>query len=184
MNEFIKRVSGKLINNLQSVKDNGAKKYFSFEVDCKTLIDYNNIDIRDAEEYKSIFVKLGNMSGPVLYWFEIISDNTPTEIRNALIEYKNNNNTKATPALKNNFDDNSRCLYVGKVKRSFFGRVIQHLGFYKVSRTQGLQLFYWSKSIGLKVKIHAYEFENEMSDLVSLMELELANELNPVIGKH
>lgn len=184
MNEFIKQVSKKIINNLQSVKENGEKNYFSFEVDCGTLNDYNNVDIRNAEEFKNIFEELKSMNGPVLYWFEILSENMPEQIRDAITIYRNTENSKATPALKNKFDNNSKCLYVGKVKRGFWGRIIQHLGFYKVNGTQGLQLFYWAKSIKLKVKIHVYEFENDMSDLVSIMELELANKLNPIIGKH
>lgn len=86
--------------------------------------------------------------------------------------------------MKKRYDEYSKCLYVGKVKKTVWGRVIQHLGFYKVAKTQGLQLFEWARDLDLKLKMHVYEFEEDMCDLVSIMELELARKKKPIIGKH
>ena len=74
--------------------------------------------------------------------------------------------------------------YIGKVKKSVWGRMIQHLGFYKVQRTQGLQLFYWTKGLNLKLKVHLYEFEQDMADMISIFEIELAKLNRPIVGKH
>lgn len=184
METFIKKISETFKQSLQAVIDYGVTNSYSFDIDCTTLNDYNNVDIRQANEYKTIFSELEKLQGPVLYWFEIISQNSPKEIRDTIVAYKNTENKKATPALKTRFDNNSKCLYVGKVKRAFWGRVIQYLGFYKVNATQGLQLFYWGKSINLRVRVHAYEFQPNMVELISIYETELAKKLNPIIGKH
>lgn len=181
---LINSLSKKLIESLNYLSKEGVKKEFEFEIDCESLKDYNNIDIRDSLEFKSIFEKLKDLDGPVLYWFEILSDIDNDIIREKLKEYSETNNSKATPAMKKSFDINSKCLYVGKVKRSVWGRMIQHLGFYKVSRTQGLQLFHWSKGLNLKLKVHLYEFEPEMADLISIFEIELAKQNKPIVGKH
>jgi len=181
---LIKNFSKKLIESLDYVSKNGFKNEFEFEIDCESLKDYNNVDIRNSLEFKSIFKKLKDLDGPVLYWFEILSDIDNEILRDRLKIYSNTNNSKVTPAMKKNFDNNSKCLYVGKVKKSVWGRMIQHLGFYKVQRTQGLQLFYWTKGLNLKLKVHLYEFEQDMADMISIFEIELAKLNRPIVGKH
>lgn len=180
----INAITNELINALDDVKDNGAKQYFHHDFDCHFFKDWNLTDIRDSEEHKDLFQNLGAITGPVVYWFEILSDTNTTEIRDCLIEYKHSEEAKAVPALKKKYYKESKALYVGKVKRNFWGRVIQHLGYYKVKRTQGLQLYYWAKELGLKIRLHAYEFEAEMEDLVSIFELKIARQLKPITGKH
>ena len=85
--------------------------------------------------------------------------------------------------MKKSIND-SRILYVGKVKRHFWGRLIQHLGYYKVNRTQGLQLYYWAKELNLNLKVTVIEFEPEMIDLMEVLESALAKKLKPILGKH
>lgn len=182
--DFIKTVSGNLKSSLNSVYDNGFKKEFEFEINCESLKDFNNIDIRESIEFKAIFDKLIDLNGPVLYWFEILSEIDNENLRLKLKDYSDTENSKATPAMKKTFDENSKCLYVGKVKKGVWGRMIQHLGFYKVQRTQGLQLFHWAKELKLRLKVHLYEFEPEMADLISVFEIELAKYKKPIVGKH
>lgn len=182
--KIIDEVVTEQIVTLERLKEQGVKTSYSFPIDCKELADYNAVDIRDSQAFKEHFIKLMSMKGPVLYWFEIISDTNRGEIRSAIEQYAMTNNAKATPALKKYVNLTSKCLYVGKVKRNFWGRVIQHLGFYKVGATQGLQLYYWAKELDLKLKLHSYEFEHEMNDLIALFELELAKRKDPIIGKH
>ena len=88
------------------------------------------------------------------------------------------------PAFRKSIDTTSKVLYVGKVKRHLMGRVIQHLGFYKVERTQGLQLFHWAPKQDLQLKLTVYEFGADMIDLVPLLENATAHQLKPLIGKH
>jgi hypothetical protein len=183
-NKILSKTSNELISALERVKNEGVKNQFSFDIDLSTIQDFNFIDIRESHEYKALFNRLMSMNGPVLYWLEIDCNIENSTIRAAIENYSKSDNSKAIPALKKRFDENSKCLYVGKVKKSFWGRLIQHLGFYKVNATQGLQLFYWAKDLNLKLKIHTYEFEQDMEDLVSIFEIKLAKELRPLIGKH
>jgi len=182
--ENIKDTSNKLKNILLNSDNYGIVKEYSFDIDCGLLDDFNNYDIRDDIKYKKTFEDITELKGPVLYWFEIISNIENDKIRESINRYREKNNSKSIPAMKKTFDKNSRCLYVGKVKKGVWGRMIQHLGFYKVKRTQGLQLFYWAKELNLNIKIHLYEFDSGFEDLVEIFEKELARKINPILGKH
>lgn len=182
--EYLQNFIGGTIKNLEKVRDNGVKKELSFDINCIDLEDYNHTDIRQSEKFKKIFDQLKNASGPTLYWFEITSDTDTHKVIEALNTYKNSQNPKATPALKNKINYTSKVLYVGKVKGTFWGRLIQHLGFFKVNATQGLQLFYWAKDISLNLKVNILEFDNEMADIMTVVEYEFAKRLQPLVGKH
>jgi len=184
LKELIQQACVKAINSLLTVSQNGISEPKIYHFDCSALEDFNHIDIRKVEPYQKDFEELSAINGPVLYYFEIASNHTGTEIRDAFEHYKKTMSSKATPAIKRGFDPASNILYVGKVKRSFWGRVIQHLGFYKVDRTQGLQLFYWGKSIGLKVNLFVYPFPEEMVEYMEIIEREVASKLKPILGKH
>lgn len=184
MNEKLKETANKLIGHLHNVSENGAKDYFQYDFDCSLFQDWNLTDIRQSEEHKELFDVLGTLAGPVLYWFEILPPTTNEDVRNAISEYKHSIEAKSVPALKSKYSRDSNILYVGKVKRNFWGRVIQHLGYYQVVRTQGLQLYHWARPLNLKLRLHAYQFEPEMEDLVSVFELKFARILKPITGKH
>ena len=181
---LIKEIGKDLNTALSILEKEDNQRYYSFELDCDSLRDYNNVDIRYSIEFSEIFQRLNELDGPVLYWFDITSKTDSQLIRSKIKAYSELSNSKATPALKKEFDQNSTCLYVGKVKKRFFGRIIQHLGFFKQEKTQGLQLFYWAKGIGLKLQVNAISFDASMSDLISILELEMSRKLNPIIGKH
>lgn len=183
MTESIKNISKNASASLQYVAENGIKNYKEFDIKCAELEDFNFIDIRDSEKYKILFNDLKRIEGPVVYYFEIMSDNTSTDIVNHIRQYAASENSKAIPAIKRTIPE-SKILYVGKVKKGFWGRLIQHLGFYKVNRTQGLQLYYWAKELDLDIKLRVFEFESQMADLMNVIENGLARELNPILGKH
>ncbi|WP_317900063.1 Arm DNA-binding domain-containing protein [Aurantibacillus circumpalustris] len=140
----------------------------------------------------------GYKSGPVTIYGRISVKGPPSEFStgqkcdpkkwnggnlNGRTDYIKSPNSKAVPAIKKNFSS-SKILYVGKVKRHVWGRLIQHLGFYKVKRTQGLQLFYWATPLSIKLKFVVMEFEPEMAALMGILENELAEILKPILGKH
>lgn len=181
---IIQEIGNQLTKALDNLNDLCDQDYYSFQIDCGKLDDYNDKDIRRSNEYSDIFQKLEKMEGPVLYWFEIISDTDRELIRQKVTAYSKSSGSKVTPAMKKTFDQNSNTLYVGKVKGVFWGRMIQHLGFYNKSNAQGLQLFYWAKEINLKLKVNAISFDKSMADLVSVLELEVARRFQPIIGKH
>lgn len=118
-----------------------------------------------------------------MYYFEITSDNLTSDVINRVKEYSISENSKSIPAIKSTIVE-SKILYIGKVKRHFWGRFIQHLGYYKVNRTQGLQLFYWAKELNLNLKLTVFEFESEMINLMEVLENDLAKHLKPILGKH
>lgn len=180
LNSFIDET----ISSLHQVRINGVKKELSFAINCGDLDDFNYTDIRQSEKFRSIFDQLKDIGGPTLYWFEIISDASSFDIINALSEYKLSLDPKATPALRSKIDYESRTLYVGKVKGSFWGRLITHLGYLKVNQTQGLQLYYWAKSLSLDLKVHMLEFDDDMADIMPIIEYAFAKHLKPLAGKH
>jgi hypothetical protein len=172
------------ITHLEDVRANGVKKELSFTISCRDLDDFNRDDIRQSDKFKQIFNQLKDVNGPTLYWFEIISETDTKKVINALANYKASANSKATPALKTKINYDSKTLYVGKVKRKFWGRLIQHLGFFKVDATQGLQLFYWAKDLSLDLKINILEFDNNMADIMPVVEYTFAKRFQPLVGKH
>ena len=183
MEKSIKEISEKAIIPLQNIAKNGVKQKKEFYINCSDLEDYNHFDITDSEKHKTMFTELRELIGPCLYYFEITSNNLTPEIINKIKEYSNTENSKSIPAIKKTIAE-SKILYVGKVKRHFWGRLIQHLGYYKVPRTQGLQLFYWAKELNLNLKLTVFEFEPEMINLMEILENELAKQLKPILGKH
>lgn len=182
-NNLIKEVSQKCVQSFIHVSKNGAKNIRDFYIDCELLEDYNNVNITKSKQYEELFNDLCKLSGPCLYFFTIISEHSTLDLVNDIVEYSKSENAKSTPAIKKNIPE-SKILYVGKVKRYFWGRVIQHLGFYGTPRTQGLQLYYWTRNNKLKLKLTVLEFESDMSDLLPILEIELAKQLKPIVGKH
>ena len=183
MENTIKEISEKAIIPLQNVAKNGVKQKKEFFINCSDLEDFNHIDITNSERHKTMFSELKELSGPCLYYFEIVSDNLTSTIIEKIKEYSITENSKSIPAIKSKIPE-SKILYVGKVKRHFWGRLIQHLGYYKVQRTQGLQLYYWTKELNLNLKLVVFEFEGEMINLMEVLENDLAKHIKPILGKH
>lgn len=180
---MIKNSAREMSAVLGNLSNNGAKRIEEFTIYCSQLDDYNLDDITLSGKYKSLFEELKRLDGPCLYYFEIFSNNSSEEIVDAISNYRNCKNARPTPAIKSNYN-RSKILYVGKVKRLMWGRLIQHLGFHKAVQNQGLQLFYWAKIISLELKLVVIEFRPEMENLMEIMEFQLAQELKPIIGKH
>lgn len=183
MENTIKEISRNAVIPLQNVSKNGVKRTKEFHINCSELEDYNYVDITNSEKHKKMFTELNEFTGPCLYYFEITSENLTSDIIQKIKKYADTENSKSIPAIKRTIVE-SKILYVGKVKRVFWGRLIQHLGYYKVNRTQGLQLYYWAKELNLNLKLTVFEFEPEMINLMEVLENDLAKHLNPILGKH
>jgi hypothetical protein len=183
MNELIKDIAKSALNPLKKVSEVGATKISEFDIECGSLEDYNNCDIRKSPWFETLFIELQKFQGPCLYFFTITSKQSATQIVERIRAYSSTENSKSIPAIKKQFSQ-SNILYVGKVKRDFYGRVIQHLGYYKVNQTQGLQLFYWAQDLNLCIKLTVLEFDTEMMNLMEVLENGLAKELKPILGKH
>lgn len=131
----------------------------TFRISCNEMPfpnDYN-INYREChEDVKSIFRKMEPVDKPCLYWFEAetIEDANLLLTDLNLFRDKPKDLVRVTPVKNNNTD--STVLYVGArlggiAKRKQFsfiaGRILAHLGYYKVGSTQGLQLAYWAKHL-------------------------------------
>ncbi|WP_199118884.1 hypothetical protein [Pedobacter sp. ASV28] len=183
-NEHLQDFISTTIANLEHIRANGANREYSFDINCSDLEDYNYIDIRKAEKFSQLFTELAHIKGPTLYRIEILSDMDRRQIIEALNAYKASPGAKVTPALRPHINYDSNTLYVGKVKQIFWGRLIQHLGYFKVDATQGLQLFYWAKGMGLTLRFHIMEFDTNMADSMPIIEMAFAKKFDPIIGKH
>lgn len=174
------------ILTLQGLGVNSFQISHTFDIDCSTLINANNIQALCNQNVgiQAMYGQLVQIKSPVLYWFEITSNHIPRDVYNALSEYRNSKQ-KSVPALKKNLPDwDSTVVYVGKRKNSFDGRVTQHLGYYEVQTTQGLQLCHWAKDLNLKLQLNVIALPLGLEPLLGAFEIELAKMLQPIAGKH
>lgn len=180
--EEIKAFSQRAVQVFTNVFDH-VKVHPPFDILYKDLLfDGLNHDVFKVGPFTQLFNQLYEIKGPVLYWFEITADINNQNIIDALFEYKKQPGFRAVPAFKKTKE--TTCLYVGKVKRSFFGRIMQHMGYYKQASTGALQLHHWIGDIPLNIKVHVYEFLPEMANFMIPVENHLASVLKPLIGTH
>lgn len=172
------------ITSLENLRKNDVCKEFSCVFKCAELEDYVNHDITKSDQYRELIKELMEIKGPVLYWYEIISNHSNDEIINSLQMYEQQQDHRSIPVFFKGYNRNTRILYVGKCKGKFWGRVIQHLGYFKIPTTQGLQLYHWAKELHLEVKLHALEFTEDMADIMPIVESYFAKKLHPLVGKH
>jgi hypothetical protein len=166
---------------LKRVAENGVKAVHHFRFDIGGMREYLSEDIWKSTEHRGEFERLAAVRGPVVYVFEICPPSSPGAVLAAARAYAG---TRAVPARRSSIDDTSPVQYVGKVKKAFRGRVIQHLGFSRTAATQGLQLYHWTRGMKLELQLTAFEFEDDMADLLPLVERALARQLSPLLGKH
>jgi hypothetical protein len=166
---------------LLHVAEAGVKAVHHFDFNIGSIQDYSAVDIRESAEHQDVFKRLAEVQGPVVYVFEICSLSSPSAVLAAAKTYEGR---RTMPAFRSNIDDTSPVLYVGKVKKALWGRVIQHLGFSRTAGTQGLQLYHWARGLALELKLTAFEFEDDMADLLPLVERAVAKQLKPLLGKH
>jgi len=89
-----------------------------------------------------------------------------------------------TPATKSHISSESKILYVGKTESCFWGRLIQHFGIHKTQSSHGLQLTAWAREIGLQLRLNVCVFSEDMRNYVEVVEKEIADKYQPIIGKH
>lgn len=177
----IRRECGLAAGPLLRVAESGVKAVHRFHFNIGGMREFLSEDIRKSVEHRADFEQLAAVRGPVVYVFEICPPTSPGAVLAAARAYAG---SRAVPARRKSIDDTSPVLYVGKVKKAFWGRVIQHLGFSRTAATQGLQLHHWTRGMALELTLTAYEFEDDMADLLPLVERAVARQLQPLLGKH
>lgn len=160
MLNILKPYSQLLSDTLTKVSKDSPEKYIVHELNCSFLSSYTIENIEKSPEYFKIKEKFDSLKNLCVYWFEIILDNHIDNIWNTLRTYKDDK-LRTVPATKKNMPKGTNILYLGKVKEGFLGRLKQHLGYCNASTTQSLQLCHWAKELGLILKIHVMEFEEE-----------------------
>ncbi|WP_286774991.1 MULTISPECIES: hypothetical protein [Sphingobacterium] len=183
----IKSWGNDIANSFQIVANNGYKSVQQFEIDSNDLEEkFVYEDIRDSDKFRKMFSELQQIeNSPCVYVFEVVSNETSIDIIHKIQLMEG----KTRPAIKKTFPLDSRILYVGKVKKCAWGRIIMHLGYHthksgKLSNSHGLQLHHWATEMGLKLRIHVYEFNEDLADYMEVIEKKFANSLSPIIGKH
>ena len=159
----------------------------SFPISCSDLDEgYDNS--------KALNSKLNDIKPylSTVYWFEITPVD-PKELTKRIDRLRQEGKYKVPPTNQKNISDN--ILYVGKVRKNFRGRVLQHLG-YRSPATWSLQLRHWSKDLipNLNISIHYIQFsegENyppfaeEIENIsLAILEQRVAEKLKPILGKH
>jgi len=117
---------------------------------------------------------------PSIYYFEITSNQSGVEIRDALKFFKDEN-SRSCPKIDKR-DAKTRILYCGSKKEKLHERFLQHLGFGSES-TYALHLSYWAKDLNLDLKFHYSWLDEKFRDFTELIESALSEEAKPLVGK-
>lgn len=152
--------------------------------------DQKFMNNENISTYFDEFTALKKINKPVLYWFQINSSNNNKALRTHFINYRDplkkdfkHPKYRYTSAYKKNYSDSSKTLYVGKVEKGFWGRLVTHLGYSKYKSTAGMQLFHWyNPTLYGNITLNYIVFDNEMKHLIAVLEKQLANKLEPLIG--
>lgn len=189
MIEIINECSEKIKRSVTKVSID--LKTVSFHFNTSKLTPFTE---KGCQEQSPVWIELGEkfekVSGPVLYWFKIMSNTAPAEIYQTIKQFREKqvpgNSFRSVPALKP-FSQvgNSKILYVGCCgSTTFVSRMFWHFGYYHVGRTQGLQLCHWSQPLNMEVEINAIVFPKEAKELIYVYEKHFAQYMQPIIGKH
>jgi hypothetical protein len=156
---------------------------FSYDLDCTLLNDFGKQSIQCETTLKFIKDIEEHNHLPAVYWFEIVSDHDSKEIYTSVVDLKKTS-IRNMPAFKKHLKDYSSVLYVGKVKKNLAGRMLLHLGYNTAPSVQGLQLCHWPNKDGLNLKLNVIYLPQDLDMLAGVFEVQIAKELNPILGKH
>lgn len=143
MNHILSGFLSDTISSLENLRKNDVCKEYSCVFKCAELEDYLNHDIRDSVKYCGVFKELMEIKGPVLYWYEIISDHSNDEIMSSLLAYKQQKNHRIIPVLYKGYNRKTTILYVGKCKKKVLGACHSAFGIFQYTdntRTSALSL--------------------------------------------
>ena len=94
MDHILSEFLSDTITSLENLRKNDVRKEFSCILKCAELGYYLNHDITKSDQYSGLFKELMEIKGPVLYWYEIISNHSNDEIINSLQMYEQKQNQK------------------------------------------------------------------------------------------
>jgi len=138
-----------------------------------------------SEDFKELYKSLCK-DKPVLYWFTFDKDKFDKEKLEFDFEsIKLDTKDRGLSFLPKIYHQSYNTLYVGKVKKNFHYRFVNHLGHSVNNKTTSLQLTYWYKASKYgNLKLNYIVLDEKMEALISVLEVELARYLKPIIGSH
>lgn len=150
-------------NKLDKIKNSPVLYWITFENEACTKAAVYNLYSKTVENLPKEF-KTGK---------EFYSEKELTS-RRVFSSYKS----------KNEHDFTTQTLYVGKVENNIWGRLAVHSGWGTSPKTAGLQLRYWYdfQSHG-NLTFNYIVFDNQLKYFVEVLEKELRDKLNPLLGK-
>lgn len=196
MKESLTLFKNQFINELESI--NGSYDSFTFNTsDLPDIVEFTfNQDIRKHPVFESLFDKTEQIKSNCLYWFSVKSEEEGIILKKLLSDNKTalwNEDKKKCRVLPARNLNNSNIIYVGVRKGSnakkqnitnISGRFVQHLGYYKEGRTQGLQLSHFSRDLNIDITIHFYKLDSCPDEYLYILEKIFAKKLKPICGKH
>jgi hypothetical protein len=181
--------------------DNILGDYKEYEFNSSQLpevLEYtHDKDIRKHPEFTDMFEAMRAIKLSCLYWFSVNTVEEAKQLKDLIADKKialwSEDKTKCRilPAINKN--DNSTVIYVGVRKGSnaktqqitnIAGRMVQHLGYYREGRTQGLQLAYFARELNIDFKLHFYSLHNCPDEYLYILEKIFAKKLKPICGAH
>ncbi|NHN24949.1 hypothetical protein FIA58_004590 [Flavobacterium jejuense] len=197
----MKETINNFINEFKTEIEEIKADYFKFEFNTSQLpdvIEYTHkIDIRTHKEFEKMFTTLESVKTNCLYWFSANSIENANKLKEIIslkkVELFSEEKEKCRILPAENINTNSTVIYVGVRKGSvakkqkitnISGRMVQHLGFYKEGRTQGLQLAYYANSLDIDLTLHVYSLFDCPDEYLYILEKIFAKKLKPICGSH
>lgn len=185
-------------NEFEKILGDAHTKH-SFRIDCVQMQNEPRLTSRldnviQHQLFKELFAEIKAITSPALYWFEADTPEIATTLRNELDEFRKTSPQKGSEGWRSvpaqNDNQGSSVLYVGVRQGGYTkkhelsnigGRILIHLGYYKVGTTQGLQLCYWAKH---PLTLNVIALNNVDNDYLYILEKLFAIKLKPLCGRH
>jgi hypothetical protein len=190
MEDFIKKKCSEVSDVFQNVTNQGCIKTLDYSIEISKLHpDYaTKINITEQGDFVDMFKELRKEEYehlPAIYIFKINPDINSKTIIDAIDSISS---IDLNVPAHYKYPKNNGILYVGKVKRCAWGRLIQHLGYHKDSKSHGLQIQRWANKISepFNLTYTVMFFEKEIADYLVVLETAIAKMsiYKPIIGKH
>ena len=187
---ILKNHADELLNALTKLGTAPFDDIFTIDINCAQLAAYESGCHGSAESSRIISTLHAHTgsAGPAVYWYEIISDHSATQIREHFETLKEAMGHRKLPATKKNYEKGSKVLYVGKGNANISGRMFLHLGYEtRHIHLQGLQLCHWDyhgELCSLRLRLNIIFLPMDMTAFAPLFERRLADAFNPILGRH
>lgn len=200
---LIESIESQLNIIVSDILSKSVEGFYSKQFNTKDLKAYEyNKNRKDKDWYSPntdknfgyLFKELDLKENHCLYWFELETLEKTKALNNLINNYrlkKGQEDYRVVPSSNKNV--NSKVLYVG-IRRgaksksgltNIVGRINQHLGYYKVQSTQGLQLIHYAQGLDFQITLNVVEFEDlENPMYLNLLEKMVADKLIPLCGRH